>query len=1097
MDSASDISHCSKLLNELETADKVAEDVLLELARLLEHPPTQTAPRLQKDYQNCATKSEQILGTLFDKIDLSDKQMLNSLLQLHVAYGNFRIAQITYHIENPRDALDVHMSYTPVIAKLKWYDLTPLLPTAGTFGWKHILIHGLVLEERQLFRTSLKLLTQKLHFYAIISTLDRFRQSLDIIQKNGETVSEKIIEKVLDFANDDEELIGMNTLLFNLLLTFTNDLQKAAIMEAIVQDRFKSRLVHNPQLSSSTTIFKLQILISECIMDKADLQEVFIAKLLNHLKCNIIRRKRRHSVEASEENLCVTLEGLISEIVNDADPVELLKKTGEVEVSSKRLQKVYVSQWVQFLNLITMKRTLTPRSSIMILSTCSLLIVTTAEVVSLELLEELSTLITSSIDNTGQRKIDKFFKTCGSEFLLKFTELLSKKNGFLDDFNTPIGKFYRAYFGRHMRYCAMRGYMKGAEESEIFVTNICDKSLDYDKSHVIKCIYLSELAEIMESLKNRGANKWIEIYTGYTQTLSKRLHKFIKRHSFFKKSAEETTNGNSKQEDSHNTVIDSLVCILKISIDHKAQDILDDYGDLMMKLYNLMCTRFNYLVEKIKTGSPTSKSALDTQFLRLMNLYVEYRTMIEPYLCYDINAKITDILLFEKSLTFEIQGGKCANQKKIIYNELKTKLENLQERSEKFSNVFQTVINRQYNSIVDQNLGHGGDIKKEDPCIRKLLSSMKTVGEVSNMLLNHCDLELYDKVLDNIVGDLESCNALDHPRILYSFLILESLIPKQTIETARFESFKEILPRLSCSLIRISKFVELGPSIHSFTRPGSHKSSIGIQCCMYTNCIKIYTLIFSKYPSKATNNLITDAMQMCVSSNLAKYARCSNKTHMFFIQLASAIASLLKAICIGRKEEDILRSSMPIYLSVFSLLMRCIILASDRQKLIELQPSQKNNNIVDSVDQNGIDSEENEIGADDDVCKVYEAHLECLARDVGRMLNNLSFLEVKLVDYAPHLISTYVRDTQRTSCPDFIKKHLDEGIFRIFNLVDAHQKSRQEELIGTGNQRKTTAGHASGSLFEMIHVRLDQASREIFRNMHDNYNRFHRYLGKC
>lgn len=131
------------------------------------------------------------------------------------------------------------------------------------------------------------------------------------------------------------------------------------------------------------------------------------------------------------------------------------------------------------------------------------------------------------------------------------------------------------------------------------------------------------------------------------------------------------------------------------------------------------------------------------------------------------------------------------------------------------------------------------------------------------------------------------------------------------------------------------------------------------------------------------------------------------------------------------------------------------------------------------------------------LCKSYEAQLELLAIDLGRTLNNLSCLKVKLVDYAPHLISAYIKDVQRAACPDFVKLHLDEGVYRIFNLVDAHQRARQEEVIEAGVQRKTNAGRASGSLFEMIHTRLDQASREIFRDMHENYNRFHRYVGKC
>lgn len=1098
METASHINKWKKLLNELEsTNNQVNENNLKQLADIFEHMSPQTAPRLQRDYEICGSKSCQLIGDLFDKIDASDKQLLNSLLNLSISYGNFRLAQITYHIESPRDEFDPDTVHTPTFVKTKWHDLSPLLPPAGAIGWKHILIHGLVIEERQLFQTCLRLLTQKLHFHAIVLLLDRFKGSSATIQKNGERVSEKLAEKILDFANDDEEMIGIDSYLFNLLLPFTNAEQQAAIIEAIIRDRFKPHILQEPQFKLSKAVLRIRDLISECIMNRAHLQEVLIIKLLEHLRFNLIRRKRRHSVEATDDGLSVTLESLIGDIISGIDPINLLEKIDEVELSSKKLQTLHLSEWIQFLNDILTRKTLTPRSSIMIISTCSVLIVTTSKIISHDLTVKLSLLMTKTIDNTGHRKLEKLFKACGANYLISFTKVLADKTELLEVFNTPLKMFYRSYFARHMRFCAMKGYQKEAEKFSNFVNFICDKSLDRNKCYLLEYICLHEICDFLENLKNKGSSKLIELYVDYSRSIGKKLFKFIKHHTLSKSNANDIvdptngtngSNGSKTECDYQAAVVDALICILKIAIDRKEQDILDTFGEMMLKLFNLMCSRIEELAETVKKGTYTSPSPLDSHLPKLMILYVEHKAMIESYICYDLNDKICNLLIFRESAESILNDGLSKNKKKLVYNEIKTRLEALQDRAGRFNHVYQTIINKQYNSVVDQSIGHAEEIKKEESCCKKYLNHMKSLGEMSAILLNNCGSDMYNVVLNNIVRELELCDALDHPKVLYLFLILEALIPKNTKETSSFLSVKEVLPRISCSLIRISKSVELGPSVHSFTRPGTHKSGGGIQCCIYANCIQIYTLIFSRYPPKITNPLITDAMQISVSSDLARYAKYSTRLHKFFIQLASAISGLLKAICIGRKEEDILRSSMPIFLSVFSLLIRCIILASDRQKLEEFPRLQVNGHADD-----GNDNDQ----TIETVCKIYEAHLEFLARDIGRMMNNLSCLEVKLIDYAPHLISTYIKDTQRASCPNFVKKHLDEGIFRIFNLVDAHQKNRQEEIIVAGVQRKMTAGRASGSLFEMIHARLDQASREIFRSMHDNYNRFHRYLGKC
>ena len=1107
MDSATDIANCKRLLEQLETDEKITStETLIKLANIFDHLPTQVAPRLQKDYDYCTTKSDEILGNLFDKVDISDKSVLNLLLRLLLGYGNFRIAQITYHIESYRDEVEPDLRYKPIIIKTKWYDLTPLLPPAGTIGWKAICVHSSVKDpdQFQLNQTCSELLIQKLHFYSIISLIDRFRNQHEIIQKNGFKVAEKLAMTIFDCANDDAEVVNIDPFLFNLLSSFTNIEQQAALIEATIVARFKSSLPPELEFKQAISKRKLNGLFSNCLMNKSNFQEIFIVKLIEQLKYNIIRRKRRHSIEAADDTANLTLESLLNDILNGVDPIEIIDKAQNVNLSSKNLQKAYLKQWVLLLHDTFTRKTLTPKSSVLTVLTSSVLLICTSNSIDHDLNMDLSLILAKTIDITSPRKLDKFFKLCGPKFLSSLTKNIVESTDLLEHFETPLMRFYRSYISRYMRYSTYKGYQKDAEKFAQFIEFICDKTtIGKSKSHILEYIFLCELSNFLESIKSNGGGKLSDIYVEYGKTISKSLYKFIKHRPFTKHDeydneiCAEPINGDNGSTRSHISdqvqiiVIDALVCILKIAVDRNERLMLDNYGELMLKLYNLMSSRFEELLKCTRLGLKCDPKAIDAYLHRLMNLYTTHREIIEPYLCYDLNARISEKLLIVSQNPDTDMDETPKENKTAIYESIKSKLELL---SEKDNLVYQSIINSQYSSIVDQAISQVTDMESEDLCYKRYLAHMASLSEVLTILFHNCDLKMYQNVLSNVVKQFELCDALHHPQVLNLFYVLESLIPKQSDkDNQKANLFKQAFPTIGCCLIRIAKSVELGPSVVAFSNSGTHKSNGGIQCCTYSHCIRIYALIFTRFPPTFTNSLITDAMQICISSNLARYAKYSNKLHKFFIQLASSIATLLKAICMGKR--DVVEPAMPVFLSMFSLLIRCIILASDRQKLEDLPRPRINGYGGDTNGDEDMESTANH--AIEDKCKIYETQLEHLARDVGRLLNNLCFLETKLVDYAPHLISTYIKDTQRASCPDFVKKHLDEGMFRIFNLVDAYQKDRQDQVIEAGIQRKMTAGRASGSLLEMIHARLDQASREIFKNMHVNYSRFHRYLGKC
>lgn len=1058
-----------------------------DFAILLEHLSPITAPRLQKEYESCTTRSHQVLGELFDHIDLSNKPLLCSFLRLLRSFGYYRIAQITNHVQGPGDNLNSDLIYLPTIEKSKWHDVCPILPAAGTITWKSIMNHGLVKDEKEMMQVCIQLLTQKLHFYSIISLMEYFQDSLPIIRRNGEKVVTKLFELIRDIAYDDDSMIGLDSALFNLLIPFANQDQQAAIIDATVQDLFKPHLLLKPIREEE--IEEIYELIANCIMVKSNLQDILVAKLLEHLTHNGIRRKRRHSVESIQDNEDETLESLLNQINNGEKLNELLPKMSVIKVSSKSLQTNYISYWVQVLDRILSCRVVTANSALKIIASVTSLLVVTSQILNPDLIERLSSIMANATNYTSQTT--KLLAGLDHNTIIELTKVLSETSLFFT-FDAPILLFYKSYI---RRCCACRGKIE-AEKLSAFVTFICDKSLNKDTSHILQFIYLSQIANFY------GGSKIPETNLNGVKTCSKKLHKFIKKKIKLQHFAEDGSLVDSSEEifaDTGKTIaIDAFASILRIAFDQKDQEILDSYGDLLLNLYGSVLSRIRTLIDSVSVGKTELQIPIDSQLSRLLSLYLRHRDMIQVYLDFDLVQSIISSIILGQPTTLNGFSGSVNTKgnKKIVYNRIKTKLEELGQRAEKSRDVYQTIINKQYTSAIDQTIGSTGDIQREKTCFDGYFHQIKTLGDFLVILLAHHhannQIDSYRRILNSTIDSLEHCDPLDHPKVLFLFLMLESLIPKdsRTKDSQTSAAFKEVIPKISCSLIRISKSVELGPSIHVFTRSGSHKSNRGIQCCTYANCIKIYTLIFQSYPAKVTGPYISDAMQICISSNLIQYSKNSTRLYKFFIHLASSISGLLKSICAGRKDEEILQSSMPVFLSVFSHLIRCLILASDRRKLEDLP----------KIHQNGFSSEnygEDEKIAPLAMCESYEAQLKLLAIDIARALNTLSSLKIKMVDFAPHLISTYIKDIQRAACPDYIKLHLNEGIFRIFNLIDAHQKERREGIIEAGVQRKTVAGRASGSLFEMIHSRLDQASREIFKDMHDNYSRFHRYLGKC
>lgn len=1105
MDHTAALASWKSALSKLADAEEsIKSESLNELSTTLEHLSPETAPRLQKDYDSCTIKTHKCLGELFQRIDLSDKPLLCALLRLSISYGHFRMAQITYSTQDHLTDTEQNFLHFPQISKVKWYDMSPLLPEADNIGWKMILNHGMVKEEKKLIQVCLQLCALKLHFCSITLMLDKYQSSRDIIKKNGHRVAEKFLELIKDSGYDDYCMIGLDGRLFSLLIPFIDGTQQANIVETVIRDLFKPYF--NQEANIESELIRLYNLIDNHLIVKQNLQQVLIDKLLEHLKLHTIRRKRRHSMEAADQEGETTLETLIDSIRSGEKLLDLVPKLDQVKVSKKSLQTKYLSFWIKVTMRILPQRILTATNSTKILSTCSIILLATSDIIEPELVNDLAFLLARTIDATGQSKLEKLFKICSPLFLIDLTKSFCERTQIITTFSSPMQTLYSSYLNRYLRFGLARGNKFSTDELVEYINFICEKNVDRGTSHLLEYIFIKQLARCFEVNKTRGHTALLETYMTCARKCAKRLFKFIKRNvtTMLETQEEDLTtesqdldssSDNLESEMKKTLVIDALLSILQLAIERQDQEILDSYSDLLLKIYSIVNVETSNACDVVKRGRSDSSSPVAAHMSKLLKLYVEHKDLMNAYLNYDLIEALSCLIFRSESSCNELaEFDSLMKLRKVRYSQIKKKLKTLSDQAKKSSQIYITIINKQYSSVIDSSLVT--DMKREKPCCKSYLVQIQTLSSVASITLDNCSIGTYKSCLSQLSNLLDNCDPLDHPKFLFLLVLFESAIPKldQNHET-KMTVFKDHLQRLCCALLRISKTVELGPSIHAFSKPGNHKSIKAIQCCTYSNCLKIFTLIISKCPAKSINMFIPSALNLCISANLHQFAKHSAKLSGFFAQLAFAISDLLKTTSLVMKEEEIFKTSIPVFLASFSNLIGCVILASDARKLSSSSNchSKLTNGFGKTIDDDSNEEEEQE----GETTKAYEDQLEYLAIDISKTLNNLSSFRVRLVDFAPHLISCYVKDVQLASCPDFVRLHLNEGIFRIFNLIDAHQKERQEVVVESGAQRKISAGRASGSLMEMVHSRLDQASRGIFKDLHENYVRFHRYRGKC
>ncbi|XP_076310418.1 unhealthy ribosome biogenesis protein 2 homolog [Tachypleus tridentatus] len=104
-------------------------------------------------------------------------------------------------------------------------------------------------------------------------------------------------------------------------------------------------------------------------------------------------------------------------------------------------------------------------------------------------------------------------------------------------------------------------------------------------------------------------------------------------------------------------------------------------------------------------------------------------------------------------------------------------------------------------------------------------------------------------------------------------------------------------------------------------------------------------------------------------------------------------------------------------------------------------------------------------------CEIYlQQELHTCAQDLERLLTLLSAQKMELSKLAPYLVADYVSEAQKVTIHPVLKKTIVLGIFRVLDVCSSHSLS-------------------------MLQATLSSGAKEIFKVLHDDYHKFHRYKG--
>ncbi|XP_022250592.1 unhealthy ribosome biogenesis protein 2 homolog [Limulus polyphemus] len=104
-------------------------------------------------------------------------------------------------------------------------------------------------------------------------------------------------------------------------------------------------------------------------------------------------------------------------------------------------------------------------------------------------------------------------------------------------------------------------------------------------------------------------------------------------------------------------------------------------------------------------------------------------------------------------------------------------------------------------------------------------------------------------------------------------------------------------------------------------------------------------------------------------------------------------------------------------------------------------------------------------------CEIYlQQELHTCTQNLERLLTLLSAQKMELSKLAPYLVADYVSEAQKVTIHPVLKKSIVLGIFRVLDVCSSHSLS-------------------------MLQATLSSGAKEIFKVLHDDYHKFHRYKG--
>lgn len=177
------------------------------------------------------------------------------------------------------------------------------------------------------------------------------------------------------------------------------------------------------------------------------------------------------------------------------------------------------------------------------------------------------------------------------------------------------------------------------------------------------------------------------------------------------------------------------------------------------------------------------------------------------------------------------------------------------------------------------------------------------------------------------------------------------------------------------------------------------------------------------------------ALHACIETNL----NCFIREPKIFVILFESVYSILNEVLL--KHKYIAISSMSTLNLMVENLLKSLMIASDEQQFI------------------GYDFE-------------VKHEMELCSKNMDRLLTLLASFESDYNSYAPHLIALYVTQSQSVSVHQIVKKNLLSAIYRVLKVI------------------------TDKNSLELIHCRLNQSSREIFKIIYANYEKFYKFKGE-